>query len=227
MRTAQSRRHGRRNIECPCHVAQAVLWCKTRLRFRVSLARHEISPDGYAPSRCERTGNQLALVETAFPQPPVREWNRNERRSLFDDVDGPGETRHSLTHSLGGSPPAVVLECVNDRASRAARRPTHGSDGSDERRKKVAPPTAVLDVRVSAPRALWVRKRVETRPAAAADDTTLVGREWALADDTRSRQEQIGNTAGGIAEQANRRVDAQCRDRVKPLRHGPIQRATA
>jgi len=55
----------------------------------------------------------------------------------------------------------------------------------------------------------------------------LVGREWALADDTCSRQEQIGNTAGGIAEQANRRVDAQCRDRVKPLRHGPIQRATA
>jgi hypothetical protein len=74
----------------------------------------------------------------------------------------------------------------------------------------------VLDVWVPTPRALWVRQRVETRPAATADDTALVGREWTLADDTHSRQEQIGDPSDGIAERANRRVDAQRRGRVKP-----------
>src|SRR5689334_9223373 len=71
VRATESGRHRRRNIECSGHVAQAVAWCEARLRFRVSLAPHEVSPDGYAPSRCERAGNHLALVEATFPQSRV------------------------------------------------------------------------------------------------------------------------------------------------------------
>jgi hypothetical protein len=51
----------------------------------------------------------------------------------------------------------------------------------------------MLDVRVPTSRALGLRQRVETRPAPTADDAALVSGEWTLADDTHTRQEEIGD----------------------------------
>jgi hypothetical protein len=68
---------------------------------------------------------------------------------------------------------------------------------------------------MSAARALWVRQRVDARPAATTDHASLVTRERPLAHDTHSRQQQIGDASRGSAEHADRQAAAQRCDRVK------------
>ena len=204
MRAAQSRRYGRRNIECPCHIPQAVSWGKSRLCLRISLTRHQIGPDGYAPTRCQRARDELALIEPTFAQSRPGERYRNECCPFLDHVERPGESRHALGHPIRRGAPPFVLEGMHDPTAAPTGGPTDGPHRANVRRQQITPPAAVSNVRMAAPDALRKRKRIETSPTMAAHDAALVRRRGMFTYDAHAWKQQIGNSTGRRADRLER-----------------------
>src|SRR5262245_35987674 len=142
--------------------------------------------------RAERSGQMEALIVASLAFALRRQWNGNERRTLFDDIQRPVEPCHPRRHIVGGSVPALVLQRVDDPESDLARCPAEAACGAHVRRKQLAPATLV----VSGP---WMAtthaaRRGESRhacPAAAADHRALAAVEQTFADDAAPWQEKI------------------------------------
>ena len=167
---ASQPRGSRDHRESARNVASSLLWCQPRLALGRATANDDVVPDRNSPSPSDRVREQPTLIVATFTLPRAGERHRNERCPLADDIVGKRQARHPGSHSLGDARPAAVFQRVDDCERGARSDPAHRACRADERRKERAPAALVLIGGMSTAIASRQRKRLEARPADAADE---------------------------------------------------------